>query len=144
MSNTIPETHLSLLTEPVYVTVVTMLPDGQPQATVVWCSHEDGKVAINTAVGRKKDKNMVANPKVTIMAINPENPYHWLEVRGTVASRITEDDGPEALEHINALAKAYAGKDAYFGGVTPPEQRDREVRVKYKIEPTKVTAFGSA
>ena len=38
MSVTIPEDFRDLLGAPVYVTCITVMPDGQPQAAVVWCS----------------------------------------------------------------------------------------------------------
>ncbi len=141
MAVEIPDTHIDLLEGKVYVTLVTMMADGQPQATQVWASIEDGIVYVNTAVGRQKDKNMQANHKVTLMAVDPENAYRWLEVRGKVISRTTEEDGPEALAHVNALANTYEGVDEYFGGFAPASLRDVQKRVKIGIEPVKVTSF---
>jgi hypothetical protein len=74
----------------------------------------------------------------TIMAIDPENPYRYLEVRGRVAEA-TEDG---AVESINNLAQKYRNKPTYYGGVTPAEQANKETRVLFKIEPTHVNAFG--
>ncbi|MBZ0296261.1 MAG: pyridoxamine 5'-phosphate oxidase family protein [Anaerolineae bacterium] len=78
MSVAIPESHKKLLEGPVVVSLVTMMPDGQPQATPVWCWWDGSYVVINTAVGRQKDENLQANPKVTVLANNPENPYSYL------------------------------------------------------------------
>ena len=56
MSATIPESHLDLLNEAIYVTQVTIMPDGQPQASVVWCNYDGTHVLVNTARGRQKEK----------------------------------------------------------------------------------------
>ncbi len=137
MSAVIPEEYRDLLDEPIYVTVATVMPDGQPQLSVVWCSYDGEHVLVNTARNRQKEKNLLARPMATVMAIDPKNPYRWLEVRGSV--ELTEEG---ALDHINSLAKAYRGADAYYGGVTPAEMANKETRVICKIKPTRVIAFG--
>jgi PPOX class probable F420-dependent enzyme len=128
----IPENFRDLFERPVVVTLVTVMPDGQPQATPVWCSYDGSHILINTARGRQKDRNMQANAKVTILAMDPDNPYRYLEVRGTVDA-ITEDG---ALEHINALSKKYRGNEDYYANM--PHLRGKETRVIYKIAPQKV------
>ena len=73
------------------------------------------------------------------MAINPESPYHWLSVEGTVVEIIDEEDAERAAEvtaHIDDLGEAYVNKRPYsnrFPG---------EVRVKYKIKPKRLVCFG--
>jgi hypothetical protein len=74
----------------------------------------------------------------TIMAIDPQNPYRYLEVRGSV-DEITEEG---ALDHINQLAWLYANKPTYYGGVAPAEMEDKVVRVICKIRPTRVRTMG--
>jgi PPOX class probable F420-dependent enzyme len=140
MSERIPESYLDLIEEPVFVTLVTMMPDGQPQASVVWCNYEPhgDYVLVNTAQHRQKAKNMRENPKVTLLAVDPENPYRYLEVRGRVAE-MTEEGG---LDHIHQLAGLYMDVPQYYGEVAPAERRDKEVRVICKIEPTRVRAVG--
>lgn len=129
----IPNSHRALLEGPVFVTLVTTMPDGQPQASPVWAMMDGDDIIINTAVGRQKDKNLQNNPKTTLVAINPDNPYSYLEVRGEVADRIEDDE-----QTIDQLAKLYTGNDKYYGTVTPEAQR--EVRVTYRIRPNKVIA----
>ncbi|MDX1520157.1 MAG: PPOX class F420-dependent oxidoreductase [Anaerolineae bacterium] len=136
MSEKIPEDLQDLFDKPVYVTLATVMPDGQPQLSVVWASYDGEHVLVNTARGRQKEKNMIARPMATVLAVDPEDPYRRIEVRGTV--EVTEEG---ALDHINALAKAYRGVDKYFGGVQPAEREGKEIRVKCKITPTRVVAF---
>ena len=136
MSAIIPESHADLLAGPVYVTVVTVMPDGQPQATPVWCNYDGKRIWINSAAGRQKDKNVRSNPKVTVFAIDSSNPFRWIEVRGTV-TEITEDG---AVDHINALSELYTGNADYYS--FNPGAKGQETRVIYKITPTKVNSMG--
>lgn len=136
MSASIPADYVDLLEGPIYVSLATLMPDGQPQVNVMWCGYDGKHVLINTAKGRRKERNMAARPKVTVLAVDPQNPFRYLEVRGNVVE-ITEAG---AAEHINSLAHTYAGKD-YYGGVQAADQADKETRVICKIEPTRVIAF---
>ncbi|MEO0562329.1 MAG: PPOX class F420-dependent oxidoreductase [Chloroflexota bacterium] len=134
----IPEAYLDLLEEPVVVALTTMLPDGQPQSTPVWCLWDGENILINTAVGRKKDTNVRQNPKVNVLAIDPQNPYRYLEVRGVVKEM--RPDPEEAI--INQLAQRYTGKPTYFGegGVQP--NRGDEQRVTMVIAPIAISSMG--
>jgi PPOX class probable F420-dependent enzyme len=136
MSVQVPESYRDLLDGPVVVALITVMPSGQPQATPVWCSYDGAHVWVNTARGRQKDRNMQRDAKVTVLAIDPKNPYRWLEVRGTVDD-VTEDG---ALEHINQLSKLYYGREDFYAGM--PNQRGKETRVIYKIKPTHINARG--
>ena len=124
---TIPASHLDLLTGPVVVGLATIQPDGQPQVTPVWIDYVDGEIRINTAAGRQKWKNLVERPLATILAIDPQDPYRWMEVRGRIV-RHSEERGDEI---INELSHKYTGAD-YQGFV------DGQVRVTFYLEPTRV------
>jgi PPOX class probable F420-dependent enzyme len=135
MSAQIPEPFKDLLTRPIPATIATIMPDGQPQLSVVWCNTDGTHVLVNTARGRQKDKNLRARPQATLLVIDPDNASRYLEVRGTV--EMTEEG---AVDHIDQLAKLYTGANAFFGDVVPPEQAAVETRVICKIIPTRVTA----
>ena len=138
MTLTIPDSHRDLIDGPNLVTFTTIMPDGQPQSSIVWCNSEGERVLVNSTVGRRKDKNIRRDPRVTIMSLDPTNPYRWLEIRGAV-EEITEEGG---VEHIDELARLYANTPSYYGHVTPAEQAPKETRVIYKIRPSRVLAFG--
>lgn len=137
MSAEILEDFKDLLEEPIYATIATLLPNGQPHVNVVWCDYDGEYVLINTARGRQKEKNMSARPMATVLLRDRENEYRWLEIRGTV-EEVTEEG---AVEHIDKLAKQYTGHDKYFGGAYPAEWANQQIRVICKIKPTKVVAF---
>ena len=69
----IPDSHLDLLTRPVHAVLTTMGPDGQPQSSLVWVDVQDGVAVVNTTLERQKARNMVANPKVSLLVIDPGN-----------------------------------------------------------------------
>jgi PPOX class probable F420-dependent enzyme len=129
---TIPEQYRDLLTRPIVVGLATLLPDGQPHVTPVWCDFDGTYIRVNTAVGRQKHRDMVERPRATVLAIDPDNPYRYLEMRGLVARISTE--GADA--HIDELARKYLGVERY------PNHRPDEVRVICYIEPRKVHAQG--
>jgi PPOX class probable F420-dependent enzyme len=136
MFASIPDSHKDLLEGPVVVALVTVMPDGQPQATPVWCNTDGTHVLINTARGRQKDRNLQANPRVTVLAIDPQNPYRWIEIRGIV-TRISEEG---ALDHINTLSKLYTGSSDFYA--QNPQARGRETRVIYEITPVYINMRG--
>jgi len=132
MASVIPDTHIDLFQKRAFANLATLMPDGTPQVTPVWFDWDGTHVIINSARGRQKDKNMQRNAAVALSILDPDNPYRYLEVRGKVAE-ITEDG---ADDHIDKMAKKYMGKDKY------PFRQPDEVRVIYKILPTKTTHMG--
>lgn len=128
MTNQIPTSHYDLLDAPLVVLLATVMPDGQPQVTPVWCSRAGNQVWVNSARGRQKDRNLRTRPQATVAVLDPDNAYRWLEIRGRVVEIV---EGPAAHAHIEALSQAYFGRPFTYG--SPDEQR-----CLYKIEPTRV------
>ena len=133
MSTSIPDSHRDLIDGPVYIQLATHLSSGAIQVNPVWCNYDGAHVLINSARGRVKDKNMRANPHVTLLAMDPQNPYRWLEIRGLV-EEITEE-GADA--HIDELTQLYLKQRSY------PFRQPGEVRVLYKVKPVRVQAFAA-
>ena len=136
MSDSIPESYRDLFERPVVVTLVTVMPDTQPQATPIWCSYDGTHIWVNTAKGRQKYANMIERPKATVLVVDPDNPYRWCEVRCAV-QEINEEQG---LEHINSLSEAYRGEPDYY--MNNEAMRGKETRVVFKLSPTHVNAAG--
>lgn len=132
MSTVIPEKYLDLFEKRAFAHLATLMPDGRPQVTPVWCDFDGTYIRINSAKGRQKDRNMRRDPRVALSLQDPGNPYRYLEIRGRVVD-ITEE-GADA--HIDSLAKKYLGVDTY------PYRGRGEVRVMYKIKPEHTTALG--
>ena len=132
MADKVPEQYKDLFTKVAFAHLATLMADGSPHVTPVWCDYDGTYIRINSAKGRVKDRNMRRNRKVALSIQDPDNPYRYLAARGEVAE-ITEQ-GADA--HIDALTKKYLGKDKY------PFRQPGEVRVIYKIRPDRVSATG--
>jgi PPOX class probable F420-dependent enzyme len=132
MSQVIPENYADLFQKKAFANLATVMPDGTPQVTPVWVDFDGKHVIVNSARGRRKDKNMSQNSSVALSIMDPDNPYRYLEVRGRVAE-ITEEG---ADQHIDTMAKKYMGLDKY------PYRQPGEVRVMYKIEPKRTSQMG--
>jgi PPOX class probable F420-dependent enzyme len=126
----IPATHLDLFSKKAFAHLATLMADGTPQTTPVWIDYDGKHVVINTAEGRQKDKNMRRDGHVALSITDPDNPYRYLEVRGTVAERTHAG----ADQHIDRMAKKYLGQDKY------PYRQPGEVRVIYKVTPERTTS----
>ena len=136
MPVTIPNTHGDLFQKPVHGVLTTMMPDGVPQSSIVWVDYDGEDVLINTTLERQKGRNLQANPKVTVLVIDPNDSSCWVEVRGLV--REMTRDGAEV--HADKLTQRYCpGKRHFYGDIYPPEQKEKETRVIVKIEPIKIS-----
>lgn len=132
MPATIPDNFTDLFQKKAFASLATLMADGSPQVTPVWCDFDGTHIRVNSARGRVKDRNMRRAPRVALAIMDPDNPYRHLAVRGRVVE-VTEQ-GADA--HIDALAKKYLGQDRY------PYRRAGDVRVTYKIAPERVTGVG--
>jgi PPOX class probable F420-dependent enzyme len=132
MPDVIPEKFRDLFNKKAFASLTTIMPDGSPQTTPVWCDSDGEHVIFNSAKGRQKDRNVRRDPRVAMAIIDPDNPYRYLEIRGKVVE-ITEQG---ADTHIDKMAKKYLDKDKY------PFRQPGEVRVMYKIRPEHTTTMG--
>ena len=138
MTIAIPKSHRDLLAGPVNVVLTTIMPDGQPQTTPIWCNLDGDDVLINTMKQFRKQKNMRLNPKVTLLAYRLNQPLHNIEVRGRVVE-MTEDG---ALEHLNELNFLYGSGPEFFGDSVDAELRHKFTPVKVRIRPVRVRVEG--
>jgi len=89
-------------------TVVTLMPDGQPQALPAWVDTDGEHILVNTEPRRQKARNVARDPRVTVLIHSADDPMDWSEVRARVVS-VT--DGAAAREHIDFLSREHTGKD---------------------------------
>jgi PPOX class probable F420-dependent enzyme len=132
--NHIPESHLDLIDGPYVVALSTIMPDGQPQTTPVWCNRKEEAIFINVMKGFRKEKNMRLNPRVSLLIYDPRDPLRNIEIRGRVVE-MTEEG---AIEHNDELTQLYLGKPEarFFGDAVPAELASRYTPVRVRILPT--------
>jgi PPOX class probable F420-dependent enzyme len=134
----IPASHLDLVECPPVAALTTVMRDGYPQTSVVWCDFDGACVRVNTMRGFAKERNMRRDPRVTLLCYDPRQPLRYLEVRGTVVE-MTELG---AAEHLDALGSKYAGRPIrYFGDAIPAHFAATETPVLCRIRPDHVVAL---
>jgi PPOX class probable F420-dependent enzyme len=133
MSATIDGRAQELLQGKNFCHVATRREDGTIHGTPVWVDVQDGLPTLNTAEGRAWPRNLKRDPHVTLTVQNLDNPYEYVEIRGTEAERTHEG----ADEHIDFLAKKYMDADSY------PLRRPGERRLIIRVAPEHVKVFGS-
>jgi PPOX class probable F420-dependent enzyme len=133
----IPSSHVDLVECPPVAALTTVMADGSPQTSVVWCDFDGTHLRVNTMRGFAKERNMQRNPRVTLLCYDPRQPLRYLEVRGMV-EEMTEDG---ADRHLDELASKYAGRPIhYFGDAIPAHFAESETPVLCRIRPTHVVA----
>jgi PPOX class probable F420-dependent enzyme len=130
----IPDSHLDLFSRPLVGVLTTVLPDGQPQSSLVWVDQDGTCARVNTTLERRKGRNLLANPKVALLIVDPDDTSRFVQVRGDVE---LVAEGAEA--HLDELTRAYTSHPAYYGHIYPVEQRARETRVICRIHARRVT-----
>jgi PPOX class probable F420-dependent enzyme len=130
----IPASHVDLLTRPICGVLTTMLPSGQPQSSLVWVDFDGECARVNTTLGRRKGRNLLANPKLSLLVVDPDNSARFIQIRGD-AELVTNG----ALEHLDALTRKYTRHPRYYGFIYPVEQKARETRVICRIHARRIS-----
>jgi PPOX class probable F420-dependent enzyme len=130
----IPASHLDLLTRPICGVLTTMGRNGQPQSRLIWVDWDGACARLNTTLERQKGRNLAANPRVSLLVVDPDNTGRYLRLRGDAELVF---DG--ALEHLDALTRQYTRHPGYYGHIYPAAQRGRETRVICRIHPRRIT-----
>jgi len=131
----IPASVHDLLEErPIVCSLTTINPDGQPHAVPVWFDFDGTNIRVNSPDTSRKARNMQVGTKVTVLILDPQNDYHWVEVMGHVVDIRADAEG--GRDHINQLSLKYRNDPVY------KSWGDRvENRTMYVIEPDKVHAI---
>jgi PPOX class probable F420-dependent enzyme len=125
---TFPSSHRDLLDAQVG-TLATLGTNGIPQQTAVWFLHDDGELTLSLNTSRLKTRNLTQRPECSLLILDLENPYRYLEVRG----RATLVPDPE-YAFANKLGAKYGGADL------SEHDGPGEGRVVVTIEPENVYA----
>jgi len=126
MSAELPDEAKSWIDNAEYVTVATVLPNGQPQLSVMWAGRDGDDLLLSTLEGRQKFKNLTANPQITVSCFPQPNPLSYVEVRGRAT--MTREGGRELIE---ALSQKYLGAPY-------PAEPAQDIRTVIRVHPDKV------
>ena len=121
-----------LIGEGTDATLVTINPDGSPQATVVWVALEstpDGDELVSAHLAEyQKTRNIRRDPRVAVTILSTKHPQQqtpYLSITGT--ARIEEGGAPELLAE---LAEAMLGSSEHF----PPPDSPRGLLTRIRID----------
>jgi PPOX class probable F420-dependent enzyme len=98
-----PESHRDLLDAQV-ATLATVGRNGFPQVTEIWFLHDDGELKLSLNTARLKTRNLQRDPKCSLLLLDLNNPYRYLEVRGN--ARVEPDDDYEFARKLGAKYNA--------------------------------------
>ncbi|WP_030784728.1 PPOX class F420-dependent oxidoreductase [Streptomyces sp. NRRL S-920] len=130
MSAVLSDQLKALLDAPSFITVATIQPDGSPQLSPVWVKRDGEDVLFSTTIGRRKEKNLRRDPRVTVLLQPFDAPYTYAEIRGT--AQMTTEGGQELIDE---LSLKYTGKKyAEFN----PAAKDDAPRVVVRVSARKV------
>lgn len=114
-----------------FAMVATLGPDGQPHSSVVWIDRDGDTVVFSLTADKQKARNLARDPRVSVSLFDLKNPYHSVEIRGTV--ELVEDPGKSLPERLS---------QKYLGESPPPEPAEI-VRLVAKITPSKVNEYSA-
>jgi PPOX class probable F420-dependent enzyme len=122
MAITLSPATLALLDGKNYAVLATVNPDGSPQTSVVWIGRDGSDLLFSTVEDRKKHRNMVRDPRVSVSIIDAADPENYVELRGRVS--IAPDPGGQL--DIDLSWK--------YDGRAPDRPMDGRVVVRMTIE----------
>lgn len=123
----IPESHRDLL-DAHFATLATLGPRGEPQLTEVWFLAEEGALKLSLNTSRVKTRNLMARPRCSLFILDLEDPYRYVDVRGT--ARLEPDDDYAFADRVGRK----------YGSDLREHDGPGETRVVVTIEPENVFA----
>jgi PPOX class probable F420-dependent enzyme len=108
-----------------HAVISTLNEDGSIHSTVVWQEAVDGKLIVNSALGRRWPTNLLRDPRITAVVYAQDNPYDYVMIRGTATGTTKGAD-----DQISRLAKKYTGSADF--------DHPGEERITFAVEPVRV------
>ena len=130
MAISLSDATLRLLDGRNYAVLATVNPDGSPQTSAMWIGRDGGDVLFSTVAGRKKHRNMLRDPRVSVSVLDSSDPESYVELRG----RVSMVHDPGRLLHLR-LADKY--------GQDPGEDAPGAARVIVRMAVEKATGYAA-
>ncbi|WP_083707259.1 TIGR03618 family F420-dependent PPOX class oxidoreductase [Intrasporangium flavum] len=111
----VPRSHLDLLHRGICGVFTTMDRRGRPQSSLVWLDADGECARVNTTLERQKGRNLLADPRASLLVVDPDDTSRYVQIRGVV--ELVRDG---ALEHLDALTRTYTDSPPSTATCTPP------------------------
>jgi PPOX class probable F420-dependent enzyme len=121
MSDVVPDAYRRLLDDPNYGALGTIRPDDTVQVNPMWFLFDGEQLRFTHTTKRQKFRNLQHNTSMSLSVIDPENPFHYLEVRGRLVEVIPDPTG----EFYVSLGRRYGNA----AQKPPPDSADRVILV---------------
>ncbi len=133
--------YRQLLDRPITVTLGLTGPDGRVSLTPMWFDYEGDHVLVNTASHRPKCEWIRKRPQLTVLLVNPDNPYHWMQIKCTVERELREWEpgGERVTQQIDRIWSKYTGQPGPYGLRDPVID---EKRVLFVCRVDRIATFG--
>lgn len=123
----LPARAKQLLDAANFVVVGTSNTDGSPQTSVLWATYDGDDLLLSTIQGRKKETNWLRDPRTSVLILDRDDGYSYVEVRGVVS--MTTDGGPELIERLSQI---------YTGASYTGDEGTDNVRVVVRVAATRI------
>jgi PPOX class probable F420-dependent enzyme len=101
--------------------LATLMPDGSPQLTVMWFRPDGGALRMVAPASAKKVANIERDGRVSVIVEEPDNPYHFVELRGTAT--ILHDDAGARAELVRIATRYIGDRAAGYAGSLSSDPR---------------------
>lgn len=115
------------LDEPRFGVLATTNADGTPQQTVMWYLRDGDHIVMNTARGRRKDRNLLRDCRASLCI---EDGQRYLTLAGEIE---LDDDPATAQADIRRLAVRYEGEEAAARMVASDFSRQERVTLRFRV-----------
>lgn len=121
----IPAGYRRLLELPLYGHLGTIRPDDTVQVTPMWFEFDGEHLRFTHTDKRQKYRNLQHNPSMALSIIDPDDPFHYLEVAGRL---VEVERDPEGAFYVR-LQNRYGNPSS-----TPPRDKADRVVLVMSIE----------
>ena len=114
----IAPSHADLLERPIVCDLATIRPDGSVQLNPMWFMFEGENLRFSHTSTRAKYRNLLLDPRMTALIVDPNNTQRYVELRGALATAVPDPTG----KFHQILAVRYGEED-------PPTPANADERV---------------
>ena len=132
MSLQLPQDLKDAIDSKTFAHLATLDPDGMPQSSAMWIKRDGDHIVFNTSAGRRKHRNMLNDPRISVSISPADDHYTNWSIQGRVIE-MRESDG---VAVIDELARKYTDSDRYEW------LKPGMVRVTVIVEPTRFAKNG--
>ena len=133
MAVDLPDKIRKAIEGPQFWALATTNPDGSPQVSTVWVKPKDGNILVNSALGRKKPRNLEHEPRVALSWHGAtDSGYESYGIQGIVGRSEAMRNVLTLVQHLVHREKGPDGKatGAPTLTVNPDDEITREILVK--------------